>query len=727
MFRTAIRTVAARIFARGVFFAVGIFFIALIVRSSGFARGAFCLTLRGLLPFERRSETWLLFVDLWKIVEAARKNDRRRVCGRGLPTATTTAASATLTFLARTTVCTSAAALGVLVVFFDFRWETRERRHMELLRLVEINIGAAIVVGVDVDTIDRDGFADAHVDLLREEIFELDHCAALSGKKDRSHLRRTNEFEPRDALHVEDELHAAQCVARDALGHANLAVPRAMWAVHVVRLAQAWPHALARQFENAELADLADGGLRAIAREVLLETLFDFAAMLRRAHIDEVANHDAAKIAQSQLPRDFIDRLLIRLIRIGLAVARAARATRVDVDRHERFGLIEHQRASRGKRHFACMNQIDLSFHIKRVKDRSATIVEVNLCCGLRRDDLEERACSAERALAIDHDAVDRGVDRIANRAQENVALCVQLAWRTDRVHALLHHLPKPREVLRVARKFRARRIEACRSQDEAEALRKIERIEDLPHLSAAFLVVDFARHADVIHIGHHHEQATWNRQVARNGWALRAEAFLEHLHGDLLPALECLLHHRTRATWNLAADFLGAHLLIAVAIFIAAMLLREVLRMQVGDVEEAVRPLAEIDECGLNSRLHVDDARLVDRADVGRGRGALGEELREFSLLENRDARLFARNVVHDDELLWLLTAMRERVVFAIDRRGFVCRSIEIAHRGARVGSSGIFSVGSCFCLVAIVPSRSTLDTSIDCIEVIACCGEFG
>jgi hypothetical protein len=61
---------------------------------------------------------------------------------------------------------------------------------------------------------------------------------------------------------------------------------------------------------------------------------------------------------------------------------------------------------------------------------------------------------------------------------------------------------------------------------------------------------------------------------------------------------------------------------------------------VQVRDVQEAGLALSVVDEGGLDRRLYVGDAALVDVADVGGGGGALSEELFEMAVLQDRDRR---------------------------------------------------------------------------------------
>jgi hypothetical protein len=66
------------------------------------------------------------------------------------------------------------------------------------------------------------------------------------------------------------------------------------------------------------------------------------------------------------------------------------------------------------------------------------------------------------------------------------------------------------------------------------------------------------------------------------------------------------------------------------------------VLRFDVGNVQKAVSPHREIDECGLDGGFDVDDPALVDVAGVILVVGALDIELFEHAIFDDGDAALF-------------------------------------------------------------------------------------
>ena len=324
--------------------------------------------------------------------------------------------------------------------------------------------------------------------------------------------------------------------------------------------------------------------------------------------------------------------------------------------------MIEDQCAAGWQRHFTRVDEFNLTLNIECVEERRASIPVAEQFARTRSDDFEECLRAAERAFAINDDRFDIAIDAIANRAKKHITFRVQLAGRAHSMHALLELLPESREVLRIAHQFGARGIKSCGAQNESESFFEFERVENLSHRAPLIFVVDLSAHADVVHVRHHHEQTTWKRQVARDGWTLGSESFFENLHENLLAALERVLHHRAVVPRNLASDFLSA--------FHAG----EILRMEIADVEESIGSLTEVDERRLNCGFDIEHASLVDAADICRSRRALGEVLRKRAVFKDRNAHLLAGIVIHenDDLGLWNCAALGCFIVVCVGRCWF-------------------------------------------------------
>ena len=99
------------------------------------------------------------------------------------------------------------------------------------------------------------------------------------------------------------------------------------------------------------MRDVADLNARAIVLETLLESSLHRAIIALFIHVDEVDDDQSGEIAQAQLPRDFIRRLQIGLEGGVLDVMLAGGAPGIDVDRHQGFGLVEHDVTTRAQLH----------------------------------------------------------------------------------------------------------------------------------------------------------------------------------------------------------------------------------------------------------------------------------------------------------------------------------------------------------------------------------------
>src|SRR5215510_7148302 len=80
-------------------------------------------------------------------------------------------------------------------------------------------------------------------------------------------------------------------------------------------LQNARANALSRHFEQSEMRNMADLDARAVVLERVLYPAFDRAVVALFVHVDEVDDDQSRKVAQSQLSRDFLGGLEIRLER----------------------------------------------------------------------------------------------------------------------------------------------------------------------------------------------------------------------------------------------------------------------------------------------------------------------------------------------------------------------------------------------------------------------------
>ena len=94
------------------------------------------------------------------------------------------------------------------------------------------------------------------------------------------------------------------------------------------------------------MADAADLDAGAVVLQRLLEAALDGAVVALLLHVDEVDDDQAGEVAQPQLAGDLVGGLEVGLERRVLDIVLAGGLARVDVDRDQRLGLVDHHVAA---------------------------------------------------------------------------------------------------------------------------------------------------------------------------------------------------------------------------------------------------------------------------------------------------------------------------------------------------------------------------------------------
>src|SRR5262249_43554399 len=133
-----------------------------------------------------------------------------------------------------------------------------------------------------------------------------------------------------------------QELQRDRRDRAHVAGAAAMGAFVGRTLEHAGADTLTRHFQKAEVGDAADLDAGAIVLEAILEPPLDRPVVAFFIHIDEIDDDQPGEVAQAELAGDLLGGLEVGLKRRVLDVVLAGRAPRIDVDRHQRLGLVAH-------------------------------------------------------------------------------------------------------------------------------------------------------------------------------------------------------------------------------------------------------------------------------------------------------------------------------------------------------------------------------------------------
>ena len=135
-------------------------------------------------------------------------------------------------------------------------------------------------------------------------------------------------------------------------------------------LAQRGLQTLARQLHQTEARDLAHLHTRTVKAQRVTQAIFDVALVLLALHIDEVDHDQAAQIAQAQLTCDFVGRFEVGAKSGFLDIATLGRARRIHVDRYQRFGVVDHDRATGGQVDLPRVGGFDLMLDLETGEER---------------------------------------------------------------------------------------------------------------------------------------------------------------------------------------------------------------------------------------------------------------------------------------------------------------------------------------------------------------------
>ena len=217
----------------------------------------------------------------------------------------------------------------------------------------------------------------------------------------------------------------AQDVQRGGFGAADVAGAVAARAGDIAAFSERGAKALSRQLHQAEARDLAHLHARAVVAQRVAQPGLHFALVALVLHVDEVDDDEASEVAQPQLAGDLVGRLGIGVKRRLLDVVALGGSRRVDVDRDERLGVVDHDRASGGERHLARVGGLDLMLDLEAREQRHVVAVTLHPPHVVGHDVAHERHRLLEDRIGVDQDLTDVRLEVVADSADDEAAFLV--------------------------------------------------------------------------------------------------------------------------------------------------------------------------------------------------------------------------------------------------------------------------------------------------------------
>src|SRR3989442_10120534 len=139
-------------------------------------------------------------------------------------------------------------------------------------------------------------------------------------------------------------------------------------------------HALASHDHQPEVIKRKDLGWRFIVTQSVLQRLHYSRAIPPFLHVDQIQHDDAAQIAQPNLSDNLVYSLEIRAryCIFQTSTATADELSRVDVNRHQSFRLIDDEVAARLEPNTGLDRLIDLGLHATAFQDRLVARIKLD-------------------------------------------------------------------------------------------------------------------------------------------------------------------------------------------------------------------------------------------------------------------------------------------------------------------------------------------------------------
>ena len=317
---------------------------------------------------------------------------------------------------------------------------------------------------------------------------------------------------------------------------------------------------LTAHFHQAKARNAADLNTGAIVLQRLLHRLLDLADVGVHLHVDEVDDDQARHVAQAQLAGDFTRGFQIGGDRGLLDAMFAGRPARVDVDRHQSFGRVDHQIAAGLQLHDGVVHCRQLVLDAGALEQRHRVGILLHAPGMARHQQLHEVLGGLVAMLALDDHFLDILVVDIADRPLDEVAVVMDQLGRGGAQRLLANLVPQPREIVEVALDLGLGALQAGGAHDAAHRRRQRHFGDDRLQPLAIGRIADLARNAATMAgVGHQHAIATGQRQIGGQRRALVAALFLDDLHQQHLAALDDVLDLVATAQRHaLAAQLVG-------------------------------------------------------------------------------------------------------------------------------------------------------------------------
>ena len=212
---------------------------------------------------------------------------------------------------------------------------------------------------------------------------------------------------------------------RERFGVANVAAAVAARTDLVAGLAEGGPQPLPRHLEQPEARDLSELNPGPIHLQGIAQALLHLTLVADRGHVDEVDHDESADVADPELSGDLVGCLQVGLERGLLDVRAAGGPCGVDVDGHQRFGMVDDDGAAGRKAHAVVEGSFDSALDLVPAEQRHPVLVELQAVHAARHDQAHELARLLVHLRGIDENLLGVLAEVVPQGADDDVALLI--------------------------------------------------------------------------------------------------------------------------------------------------------------------------------------------------------------------------------------------------------------------------------------------------------------
>ena len=313
------------------------------------------------------------------------------------------------------------------------------------------------------------------------------------------------------------------------------------------RLGGAFQHprtqTLAAHLHQAKARDATHLNPRAVGFQLVLQALFDGRVVATLFHVDKVDDDQTRKVTQTQLAGHLIGGLKVGLERGVLNRPFFRGATRVHVDRNQRFGHADHDIAARFQLNRRVEHAAKVAFHLIAGEQRGRVGIADHLTGMAGHDHPHEGFGGAISCLTLDQHFLDLFGVKIADRAFDEVTLFIDRRGRDGFQRQLADLFPQAHQIFVVALNLGLGALGPRRADDQASTFRNLDLARDFFQLLTVCGLGDLAADtATAGGVGHENAITACQRQIGGQRRTLVAALFFHHLHQHDLAHLDDFL-----------------------------------------------------------------------------------------------------------------------------------------------------------------------------------------